>query len=67
MEYTEFEKRFLKKVRPFMDNRKVEDFINECISIYHYGGYMRERAEALMKKTIETDNETLNEFFTKEF
>ena len=67
MEYTEFEKRFLKKVRPFMTNSKAEEFINECIRIYHGGGYLRERAEALMKKTIETDNETLNEFFTKGF
>ena len=67
MEYTEFEKRFLKKVRLFMNNKKVESFINECISIYHGGGYLREHAEALMNKTIETDNETLNEFFKKEF
>lgn len=67
MEYTEFEKRFLKKVRPFMDNKKVEKFINECIKMYHCGGYLREYVESLMKKTIETNNETLNEFFTKEF
>lgn len=67
MEYTEFEKRFLKKVRPFMDNNKVERFINECIRIYHGGGYLREYAESFMKKAIKTNNETLNEFFTKEF
>lgn len=67
MEYTEFEKRFLKKVRPFMDNKKVERFINECINIYHGGGYLREYTEALMKKTIETDNEILEQFFKKEF
>ena len=67
MEYTEFEKRFLKKVRPFMGNKNVEEFINECIRIYHGRGYLRECAEALMKKTIETDNETLEQFFKKEF
>lgn len=67
MEYTEFEKRFMKKVKPFMGNKKVEEFINGCIRMYHGGGYLREYAELFMKRTIETDNETLNEFFTKKF